>query len=665
MSQLLTSKQNQVLAKITELSQSNGRSPTLEELRGALGYGSISSVQRHTDALKKKGYLDQSFRDLPSYLTSQINTIFTLRNEQLGALGSQPAVIFFRDLLWAEARKLGIPLNKINISLWTNVPDGGIDASVEESEAGTVQTNGLIKTGINGYQIKTGNSFHPWQKTQVKKELFGDKEPSKENLGDSVRACLDSNGTYILVCFGIEFAENQHQQAITYLTSFFSQCGYQNPKVEVWGQSKIIGFTQQFPSLVLQLQGLGQSQFQTHRSWAQQDDMQKEFKAGKAQEDRIKEIQTELRRNDQAIHVRICAEPGAGKTRLALEVTKAEDLLPLVIYCDSPIRFQDSNLINELIKEDNHFSVLLIIDDCNTDSRSTIWNKLKHLGSRIKLISIYNENDDSSGNTSYFDSPVLAKEQISSIIQEYIAPEQKDQADRWAELCSGSPRVAHVIGWNLKNNPADVLKPLDTVNIWDRYIVGGDNPQDTDVKQRKLVLQYLALFKMFGFESAVVEEGKAIARLIQEADPLITFPRFQQIIKKLRERKILQGEATLYITPKALHIYLWKDWWDTFGNGFNLNEFLAKIPDSLREWFYEMFRYAAESKAASTVVEELLSEEGLFQKDGYLKTQLGSSFFVVLTEANPEAALKCLQKTIGIWGKEELYKLKEPRINCK
>lgn len=53
----LTSKQKLVLATISDLTSKLNGPPTLEHLRQALGYPRVSSVQRHTDALKKKGYL--------------------------------------------------------------------------------------------------------------------------------------------------------------------------------------------------------------------------------------------------------------------------------------------------------------------------------------------------------------------------------------------------------------------------------------------------------------------------------------------------------------------------------------------------------------------------------------------------------------------------------
>ncbi len=56
----LTNKQKIVLSTITDLSNKKGSSPTLDELRKELKYPQISSVQRHTDALKEKGYLDKT-----------------------------------------------------------------------------------------------------------------------------------------------------------------------------------------------------------------------------------------------------------------------------------------------------------------------------------------------------------------------------------------------------------------------------------------------------------------------------------------------------------------------------------------------------------------------------------------------------------------------------
>jgi len=579
-----------------------------------------------------------------------METIFTVKNEDLARLNPQEAVDFFRELLWAEARRIGIAISKIQVSSWIHVPDGGVDALVEEGIASA--QSGLIKAGYTGYQIKTGASFKPWQDAKIKKELFGKKHPSKENLGNSVRDCLDKDGTYVLVCFKQDLPAEQYKEAVGGIKYYFKQCGYQDPKVEVWNQNNLIGFLKVFPSLALEVNQRGRLRFQTHKSWSQEAEMRREFKAGQAQQDFILNMQNGLRKNKEAIHIRVWGKPGIGKTRLVLEATLTDDLEPLVIYCDSASKFRDSDLMNEILKKDNQFTSILVIDECDPDNRSYIWNKLKYCGPRMKVISIYNDYDETSGNINYIDVPLLDKEWVSKIIQGYGIP--KDQAGRWSEYCSGSPRVAHVFGQNLRNNPEDLLKTPDTVNVWDRYTVGGDDPNSQQVQQRRLVLQHLALFKRFGYGTPVVGEARAVATTVERADPQLTWPRFQEIIQRLKAQKILQGENTLYITPKALHIKLWIDWWNTYGEGFCFDEFSKDLPEKLREWFYEMFKYALESEVASRIVKELLGENGHFGNSSSLRTERGAHLFSALAEAEPKSALECLKRTVGTWSREEL-----------
>jgi hypothetical protein len=76
-----------------------------------------------------------------------------------------------------------------------------------------------------------------------------------------------------------------------------------------------------------------------------------------------------------------------------------------------------------------------------------------------------------------------------------------------------------------------------------------------------------------------------------------------------------------------------------------------------------MFRYAAESAAAIKTVRELLGPDGPFGNDELLRTDLGSRFFLSLTEADPKAALRRLQQTIGTQTKEELLTFTTGRRN--
>ena len=585
------------------------------------------------------------------------HTILTVRNGDLDRLDPGTAVEFFQKLLWAEARRLGMEISKVNISRWVNVPDGGVDATVEDAQFGGGQ--GLIKLGKTSYQIKAGASFKPWQKLVIKGEFFGTKPLGRQNLGESIRACLDTDGTYVLVCTGIDLVDSQLRNAREHIKEFLNQCGYSHPKVEVWSQNTLIGFLEIFPSLALYLNERGDTRFQSHRNWSRHADMRVPYVPGQSRDSLIAEIQDELRVTDRAAHIRVGGEPGIGKTRLVFEATESEDLSPLVIYCRSAAQFESSRLMNAIHYND-HLSAIVVIDECEPSTWARIWNELKHCGPRIKLITIYNDCESQRSDVAYYVVPPLELEQIRSIIQEYTGIPD-DQADRWGELCSGSPRVAHVIGENLVNHPDDLLKPPSTVDIWERYIAAGDRPDSEKTERRRLVLQHLALFKRFGYEADVAKESDAIAEKIEAADRDITSHEFENIIYELRERRILQGESTLYITPKALQIWLWTQWWERHHRRFDLQDFTKDLTLELVEWFYDMFVYAAESEAALEIVEKLLGPNGPFQDNEYLKTRLGSRFFLALTEANPSSALRCLMRTIGTWDREALLEFRDGR----
>ena len=311
------------------------------------------------------------------------DTIFTVRNEDLTQLNQNTAVEFFQKLLWAEARRLGIEISKINVSRWVNVPDGGVDATVDDVQIATGQ--GMIKQGKTSYQIKSGASFKPWQESEIKKVLFGDKIPEKQNLGESIRVCLDAdNSTYVLVCIGIDLVDSQRRRAFEHIENFLKQCGYPHPKAEVWSQNTLIGFLQAFPSLALSVNGRGGLNFQTHQSWALDANMQTHYVHGEAQDDLIAKIRDELRENYDTVHIRVLGEPGIGKTRLALEATSPEDLKSLVVYCTAA-RFRGSELMREILRDDSQFSAIVVIDECDPSSSSDLWDKLSHRGAWIKM----------------------------------------------------------------------------------------------------------------------------------------------------------------------------------------------------------------------------------------------------------------------------------------
>ena len=207
------------------------------------------------------------------------DTIFTVKPEHVARLDLDDAVRFTAEILWAEAARLRLPSTAVSISFRTNVPDGGVDASVDVD---VPPEGSVLRSGMNVIQVKAGD-FKPWQKGKIGKELFGKEGALRAALGQPIRACMDAGGRYVLLCTGVDLTPQQRDQAMGALRQAFVGCGYTDPRIDVIGQAQLIGVLGPFPSLCFALNGNGLGYFDTLRTWATQDQMQYKFKAGEAQ----------------------------------------------------------------------------------------------------------------------------------------------------------------------------------------------------------------------------------------------------------------------------------------------------------------------------------------------------------------------------------------------
>lgn len=585
-------------------------------------------------------------------------TFFGVENEHIARLGALEAVQFFAALLHAEARRIGAS-PEIRVSERITVPDGGIDASASNDGR---QNSALLKDGYSSYQIKTGTTF-TLSEGSLRTELFGRGNPiAKANLGESVVHCLDRNGNLTFVCFGLDPVESEANTAIDLVKGWLKECGYIDTKVYIFGQGALKGFVNDFPSLRLKITGRANGTgLEILDSWQTRGDMEPEaLSLGERQKAIIFEAQKQLLTNTEAIHLRVTGESGIGKTRLILEALKDERLRPLVLYTANPAQLDSQGFLTEIAMPDNHIHIILVLDECPLDMSVSVWNRLQNLGPRIRLITIHNEEEPQlNGTTQRIQLPPLEHDQMVEILRTYEIP--GEYIDRWARFCEGSPRWARIIGANLQSNSIDLLADPDNVPVVTRYIAGRDDSNSQLVKNRKLVISYLSLFKRVGIKPPMATEGQAVLGLIQKYDPAISQAVFDDSVKNLHDRRILQGEKTYYITPKPLQVKLWIEWWENYSaTAFNFDDF-SSLPRDLVTGFNYMFRFAHESEAATRTVNYLLGPEGPFADGRLLNDGSGSDFFLALTEAAPEKALERLEHTVAQWDSEKLLNFTQGR----
>ncbi|REJ64998.1 MAG: helix-turn-helix domain-containing protein [Planctomycetota bacterium] len=568
---------------------------------------------------------------------------FSVNHAVLRSLSPNDAVFAFRDLLWAQAMAKGVSTTRVRISARVNAPDGGIDASIQSDHDNPFQDDKLLTAGTQ-YQIKTGE-FKPWQPSTVRKELFAGKEEKFENLDSEIQATLRDGKRYVVVCFGTDPLPYENRKAVDGFRAAFGNCGFPDVPVEVWGQTELIGLYNAYPGLCLRLRGQDEQIFRLHDSWSADEDMGYPLHYGPEQHRLIEEIRNDLHSGAYP-HVRLIGEPGIGKTRLALEVTRTKELVPLTMYVRDGRSLLQSKLLNELLQKDDHRVVLLVIDECSRKDLADIWNVLKPRSHRIRIITIdHDPHDGVDEKTRVVKVEPSGSDQIESILADHGIGE--DDARRWAMYCDGCPRVAHILGVNLLQNPSDPLAPPTISDVWDRFIVGRDPSDSEDVRLRRIVLRYVSLFDRFGFEQPVQNEAGFIQGLAEKCDSRITAPKFREIIKGLKGRRIVQGQTTLYVTPRALHVHLYREFWELYGGDFDIAQRLRDTPQSLWRWFVDMLKYAHDCSAAERAIEKLLGPEGILQDGEFPDVEEYGKLMSALAEACPASTLHCLQRTIG------------------
>lgn len=574
---------------------------------------------------------------------------FTVDHARLAALNAVETTELFRELLWCEVRRLQISSHRVEISLKTTVADGGIDANICVDPA----SDSFLRKGTTSFQIKAGDSFKPWLKSHIHKELFSkaSNEQSLKNLAPGIQACLKNGGTYFVVTTGHDLTPAQLQAGEKLLRDALKCCGHKNAKVGILGQTQLAALISLFPAMLYRVQGLTDRFFLDYENWKQQDLMQPALKLGQQQVAFIESIRSGLR-DGKVQHIRVIGEPGIGKTRLVLEALSCAEFSPLVIYAPLGDDFQRSQLLLDFVRAGNELQAIVVVDDCPEKERASIWSSLKGK-SGVRLITLDHGPERSrDAAMSVLHCPQLTQKEIEEILQSYVG--QSRSLNRWAEMCAGSPRVAHAVGENLRLNPDDVLKPPATVPIWDRFISGYQPLNSPEARQLLIVMRYLALFEKFGFDAPVENEGHYIAGLVQAADPTITWAVFQDVVQKLRDRRILQGKRTLVIVPRLLHIHLWLEFWNSHGRSFDFVATFAAMPESLQNWFLRLFSYAHANPVSLAVVSKLLDRDGPFDDHRFLASEHGARFLGYLTEADPGSAGRLLLRTVAKWPSQQL-----------
>lgn len=537
----------------------------------------------------------------------------TVSSDTLARLSPSGAVDLARRMIIAEAASAGVRTDGVRMSSSTSAPDGGVDIEVEN--APRESDGGLIKRGRTAYQVESGEIVPP---RGIARMLFGEGD----HLKDGIRRCLDGGGTFVVILTGRVGPGTGARDVEKSLAMLLSDRSprHSGPAVRVWDQGSIMCLLERHPSLALLASDVPAG-LHTHAMWSSRPDMRHAAHLGPEQRRFVDDLRDCLRADGSPILVQVTGAPGAGKTRLVLEATRGEAHSGRIVYADSPDSLRP--LLNHMSAVGSDVAdLVVVVDGCTHLELERTWYEVQNY-KKVKMVAITGEPGIGGANTCHLPVPGLGGGQIGKILGGYAG--HGPDVEKWIGYCRPSPRVAHIVGASLKENPGGMPESMPG---WERYADAWPGQEPGDVEARRVVLRWMSLFKTIKRGRRHECEIGCVAALVKEHHG-ISKGQFLDTVERLRSTRVIHGETELCITPKLLHLRMWASWWSTYTAD------MAPKPDQLVERgsrrllqsYIDMFRYAKDSAWASGIVKGLLAPGGVLESDGALKSRLGGGLF--------------------------------------
>lgn len=579
---------------------------------------------------------------------------FDVRTDDLIQIDARQAVDLFRQLLVIEAVKAGIPITSVDVPAAINVADGGIDAEVA-GVSGKALPAGLISEGLTRYQIKTG-SFSASKLSDIRsllvkpKFVAGNQQRTKAEIKPRVLSCFEKGGTFVVVLFGLDLVGPEDDHGATQISDFMAGIdpAFAKVKVRIIRANQLCSAIKMLaPGIAMRLNRLQSDDdavFQDLSFMAESCGLEIDVYQST---DELESVARQITQAADSVngfqHVRVLGDAGAGKTHLMYRALSASRLSGCVLYCRDPEQALASGPMMALRQMSPQTIIILVADECDLDTAGELTVLFKRLATKMLLVTADNVAEPASAhaNTRVIDVPRLEQTVVADLFKGYGIP--PDDADWLATLCEGSPRAAHRLGQYIRNNPGQQptqqLAHLD--ELWDRIVCAPHNIDSAAGQDRLAVIRTLALFRQVAWETA---DGPAVQATVLVAlkhlDQAFSQIRLSQTIGELRRRRVLQGPRTLLISPKLLHVAMWKSWFEKYANMVDVQQVRDDLGARMQEHFDAMLMFVRESKAATAWADRLMGKGGMFASLASYSTDSGARFFFAVAQANPKAALR-------------------------
>lgn len=540
--------------------------------------------------------------------------MFTVHPNEIKDFTGDELVELLRRLLYAEARKAGVPLRGVHVPLQITVADGGQDACIIWT-GGEASTDYFPGRDIV-FQCKakdTGNlqwEQEVWTKPTQKKTV-----PVKI-LNPAVRDVIARGGSYIGIT-AKALVGNKPADRVKAIKKGITTAGG-NPAnlatVDVYEGNKLAAWASAHPGVAVWIKqrhaAIDLAGFSSVDHWVKRADIagppfvdspDRKFSLGPYEADAIEFSQLAARLvaelDEPGASARIWGASGIGKTRaLHHALSTSTGLLDGLasasfIFCDfGQVRDRLWDVANQILKEGS--AAVLVVDGCPLDKARELNALARTADSQLRVITVGADGLDHDDHCVMIRPTKADRATIRGILRDKLTKAKSDELDYIADLCDGFPRIAVLATESYEKNAI-----LKSVNDVAQQILDAAGAERETVR----ALECLSLFDSLTPDENPAAFDELAETLVHMKGDLM----YENLVIAARKHLVERSHGTMTAQPRPIADFLALRRLD-YLRPSTLISFLGSAQPQHRNAMLARWRFLARSRTLSEVIHMLL-----------------------------------------------------------
>jgi len=533
--------------------------------------------------------------------------------------GGTPFTKLINSIIRAHAFVHSLPVSNIHTNLRTNLPDGGVDTTVQ--------------IGIDHDPVGWMDNKTVWQYKGTESRNVNLVSLREEISKDFVKRCIrDGYGYRFCICDSVAFETKQGW--LSELNRLTREISGEAAPAKILDAEDLAVWANKFPSIILQffrpsfvgkalhMEVWRDNALATTSTYVPVPNWEPIRASLKAHVDFA---QTPV----EAV-IEVQGNAGVGKTRMVYEFLAGLQADNLIIYVSDDQHA--SEIATELANDRSAFAIL-VADECSLESRYRLEERVRGHKKRVRIIAIDNAGERSASAAPVYWLETMSEEIVIKILAENFPEVVTERRSAYANLAGGFVRLAADMcahDQEIRVSGGNAFIPRNTVDYYRLRL--------KDTGQRTIV-DALSLFKKIGFAGEVADEFRKLCEFL-DLSPTELLP----VAKRLHDAPGFVGIAGryLYVTPQIIAQIAFSEAWQRWAAN-SPEEFLKGIPAELIDSFVGRVKECGR-EPVRRLVGDFFWQWAVNLKIADLSEPESTKRLIAITETDPAKYLQVLRK---------------------